>query len=125
MPANELREFGYETIDWLADYQANIDDYPVLPRVEPGDITAQLSKSPPMEGEDMGCILEDFRKIIVPGVTHWNHPAFMSYFSISSSGPGILGELLCAGLNVNAMLWKTCPSSTELEQTVMEWLRNW
>jgi aromatic-L-amino-acid/L-tryptophan decarboxylase len=123
MPPNELREFGYEAIDWLADYQANIDDYPVLPRVEPGDITAQLSKSPPMEGEDMGCILEDFRNIIVPGVTHWNHPAFMSYFSISSSGPGILGELLCAGLNVNAMLWKTCPSSTELEQTVMEWLR--
>ncbi|MFH1964845.1 MAG: aminotransferase class I/II-fold pyridoxal phosphate-dependent enzyme [Acidobacteriota bacterium] len=123
MPANELRKFGYESIDWLADYLENIDDYPVLPQVEPGDISAQLPESPPLDGEDMGSILEDFREIIIPGVTHWNHPAFMSYFSITGSGPGILGELLCAGLNVNAMLWKTCPSSTELEQTVMEWLR--
>ena len=123
MPANELRKFGYDSIDWLADYLENIDSYPVLPQISPGDITAQLAESPPEYGEDMGSILEDFRKIIIPGVTHWNHPAFMSYFSITGSGPGILGELLCAGLNVNAMLWKTCPSSTELEQTVMEWLR--
>ncbi len=123
MPANELRKFGYESIDWLVDYLENIDSYPVLPRINPGDITAQLPESPPEYGEDMGRILEDFRNIIIPGVTHWNHPAFMSYFSITGSGPGILGELLCAGLNVNAMLWKTCPSSTELEQTVMEWLR--
>ena len=123
MPIEELRKYGNESFDWLAEYFGNIDDYPVLPRVQPGDIAARLPNDPPLEGEDMGAILEDFRKIIVPGVTHWNHPAFMSYFSITGSGPGIIGETLCAGLNVNAMLWKTCPSSTELEQVVMEWLR--
>ena len=123
MPASEFRESGRWALDWLADYFENIDDFPVLPRVEPGDISRMLPSDPPREGEEMGEILEDFTRIILPGVTHWNHPGFMSYFSITGSGPGILGELLCAGLNVNAMLWKTCPSSTELEQTVMEWLR--
>lgn len=123
MPSEEFREFGREAIGWLADYQENIDEYPVLPQIQPGEIASQIPDSPPLDGEDMGQILEDFRKVILPGVTHWNHPAFMSYFSITASGPGILGELLCAGLNVNAMLWKTCPSSTELEQAVMEWLR--
>ena len=123
MPAEELGRFGKETFEWLAGYFRDIDDYPVLPRVEPGEISSRLGQDPPIQGEDMGTILEDFREIIVPGVTHWNHPAFMSYFSITGSGPGIIGETLCAGLNVNAMLWKTCPSSTELEQVVMEWLR--
>lgn len=123
MPPEEFRHFGNEVVNWLADYLENIDDFSVLPQVEPGEISNLLPGDPPLDGEDMGEILKDFKRIIVPGVTHWNHPAFMSYFSITGSGPGILGELLCAGLNVNAMLWKTCPSSTELEQTVMEWLR--
>lgn len=123
MPREEFEKYGREALEWLGEYLENIDELPVLPRVAPGEIRALLPQEPPIEGESMSDILRDFREIIVPGVTHWNHPAFMSYFSITGSGPGILGEMLCAGLNVNAMLWKTCPSSTELEQTVMEWLR--
>jgi aromatic-L-amino-acid decarboxylase len=73
----------------------------------------------------MDAILKDFRELIVPGLTHWNHPRFMAYFSISASGPGILGEMLAAGLNVNQLLWKTAPAASELEQVTLGWLRQW
>ena len=79
----------------------------------------------PEQGESMDAILADFRNLIVPGITHWNHPRFFAYFSISASGPGILGEMLAAALNVNHMLWKTSPAATELEQVTLGWLRQW
>ena len=123
MPPDEFRKYGYQLIDWIADYLANIEKYPVLPDVKPGDIRKKLPPSPPERSEGMEKILSDVDKIILPGVTHWNHPRFMAYFNSSSSGPGILAELLSAAFNTNGMLWRTNPSSAELEQHTLQWLR--
>jgi aromatic-L-amino-acid/L-tryptophan decarboxylase len=122
MDAAEFRKHGHEIIDWIADYLDNPEDYPVLSRSLPGEIRKQLPENPPEDGEPMDQILQDFRRIILPGITHWNHPRFFAYFPANNSGPSILGELLSAGLGVNAMLWQTSPAATELEETVMQWL---
>ena len=121
--ADALLEHGHHALAWLAAYLAHPERYPVLSQVKPGDIAAQLPASPPARGEPLETILQDFERVIVPGITHWNHPAFFAYFAISSSVPGIIGELLAAGLDVNGMLWKTSPAATELEQVVLDWLR--
>ena len=123
MSAEEFRRWGHHTIDWIADYLADPEKYPVLAQVEPGAIRDQLPASPPEAGEAMEAIFADLERVIVPGLTHWNHPDFFAYFAITGSGPGILGELLMAAFNVNAMLWKTSPSATELEELVLDWLR--
>ena len=119
----EFRRYGRQLIDWIADFFANIDQIPVLPGIEPGDIRKQLPQEAPEQGEAMSQILSDIDRIIMPGMTHWNHPDFHAYFSITGSGPGIFGELLSAALNINGMLWTSCPAATELEQAVMDWLR--
>src|ERR1035438_1060489 len=125
MSPEEFRAAAHRTVDWIADYLRDIRDYPVLAAVEPGALIDQLPKSGPEHGESIEAILDDFRKLIVPGVTHWNHPRFFGYFSVSASGPGILGEMLASALNVNHMLWKTGPSATELEQISLGCLRQW
>jgi aromatic-L-amino-acid decarboxylase len=125
MSPEEFRRFGYEAIDWIADYLSHPGRYPVLPRVAPGQLLDALPKSGPEQGEPMERLLDDFRRLIVPAVTHWNHPGFMAYFANTSPGPGILAELLTASLNANAMLWKTSPAATELEQAALDWLREW
>src|SRR5580658_2062603 len=125
MSPEEFRAAAHQTVDWIADYLRDIRQYPVQPNVEPGALIACLPKSGPEQGEPIEAILKDFRQLIVPGVTHWNHPRFFGYFSISASGPGILAEMLAAALNVNHMLWKTGPSATELEQISLGWLRQW
>ncbi|MBN1541034.1 amino acid decarboxylase [candidate division KSB1 bacterium] len=123
MPTEDFRRAGHALIDWIADHLSRLDKIPVLPDVRPGEIRAQLPLEAPEQGESIDDVLADVDRIIMPGMTHWNHPNFMAYFGISSSGPAILGELLSAALNVNAMLWTTCPVATELEKTVMDWLR--
>jgi aromatic-L-amino-acid decarboxylase len=123
MDAEAFRAYGHQIIDWIADYLAHPDRYPVLAQVQPGWVRDQLPKQPPDRPEPMEAILDDVNRVIVPGLTHWNHPAFMAYFAITGSGPGILGELLCSAFNVNAMLWKTSPAATELEEVVLDWLR--
>jgi len=123
MDLKEFRKYGYQAVDWIANYLANPDKYPVLAQVKPGQIRDALPRSPPEDPEAMESILKDLDQIIVPGITHWNHPAFFAYFSMTGSGPGILGEFLSAAFNVNAMLWKTSPAATELEEVVLEWLR--
>jgi len=123
MPVDEFRKFGYQLIDWVADYLTNVEKYPVLPNIKPGDIRKKLPSSPPEKSEGMEKIFSDVDNIILPGVTHWNHPGFMAYFNSSSSGPGILAELLSAAFNTNGMLWRTNPSSAELEQHTLQWLR--
>lgn len=125
MSPEEFRAAAHQAVDWIADYLRDIRDYPVTPPVEPGDLTALLPKQGPEQGEPIEKIFDDFRTLIVPGMTHWNHPRFFGYFSISASGPGILGEMLAAALNVNHMLWKTGPAATELEQVSLGWLRQW
>ena len=123
MPPEEFRAAGHKLIDWVADYLEQAERYPVLTQTAPGDIRRQLPSAAPDKPESLDAMFSDFEKIILPGVTHWNHPAFFAYFSITGSGPGILGELLSAALNVNGMLWKTCPSASELEEVVLSWLR--
>src|ERR1041385_5222500 len=123
MPAEEFRQYGHQLIDWIADFFANIGELPAFPDIQPGDIISKLPKAPPSKGEAMDEILADVDRVIMPGMTHWNHPRFFAYFTTSGSGPGILGELLSAAFNVNGMLWQACPSATELEQTTLDWLR--
>jgi aromatic-L-amino-acid/L-tryptophan decarboxylase len=118
MDLDEFRRAGRRIVDWIADYRAHPECYPVLSRCRPGEVRAQLPRAAPSEAESMECILNDFERLILPGITHWNHPAFFAYFAITGSGPGILGELLASALNVNAMLWRTSPAATELEECV-------
>jgi aromatic-L-amino-acid/L-tryptophan decarboxylase len=125
MTPDEFRAAAHQAVDWIADYLRDIRDLPVLPDVQPGALIDRLPKTGPEQGESMDAIFADFRNLIVPGITHWNHPRFFGYFSISASGPGILGEMLAAALNVNHMLWKTGPAATELEQVTLGWLRQW
>ena len=123
MNLDDFRRCGYQLIDWIADYLDHPEQYPVLSRSQPGEIEAQLPAQPPAQAESLDRILADFEEILLPGVTHWNHPGFFAYFGITGSGPGILGELLMAALNVNAMLWRTSPAATELETVTLDWLR--
>jgi len=123
MPSDEFRKYGHEIIDWIADYFKNIENNTVLPDIEPGIVKSKLPLDPPEKGESIDAVFSDFEKIILPGITHWNHPDFMAYFNSTSSGPGILAELLSAALNVNGMLWKTSPAATELEEVTLNWLK--
>ncbi len=123
MDAELFRRHGHEMVDWIADYLRDVENYPVLPNISPGQVKQQLPTRPPELGEEMSRIFADFEKIILPGVTHWNHPRFFAYFPANNSGPSILGEMLSAALGVNGMVWQSCPAATELEETVMEWLR--
>jgi len=125
MNNEEFRRYGHQVVDWMADYLENIRDYPVLPAMQPGDLVDRLPVAAPEGGESMDAILEDFEQSIVPALTHWNHPRFLAYFAVSGSPPGILAEMLIATLNVNGMLWKSCPAVTELEQVTLSWLRQW
>src|SRR5438094_8009519 len=123
MPAEEFRRFGHEIVDWIADYFEKIDELPVLAQIEPGDLKAHLPTTPPQTGESMEAILADVDRLIVPALTHWSHPSFFAYFATSTSAPGIFGELLSAAFDVKSMLWRTSPAATELEEVVLDWLR--
>ncbi len=120
---SEFAAAGHALIDWIARYLDEIDRYPVLSRAAPGDVRAALPAAPPDGPGSFAGLLQEFERSILPGVTHWNHPGFFAYFAISGSAPGILAELLTAALNVNGMLWRTSPAATELEQLVLDWLR--
>lgn len=123
MPSDEFRRWGTDAVEWIASYLDEVGDYPVLAQTPPGHLRQTLPAHAPEEGEEMGRILEDFRTVVLPGVTHWNHPSFFAYFAVTGSGPGILGELLSAALNVNAMVWRSSPAATELEEHVADWIR--
>src|SRR5450432_110699 len=122
---DEFRALAHHTVDWIADYLRDIRHYPVVSRIQPGDLIEALPKSAPETPESIHAILADFESQIIPAITHWNHPRFHAYFSVSASAPGILAEMLIAALNVNGMLWKSCPAATELEQVTLDWLRQW
>jgi aromatic-L-amino-acid/L-tryptophan decarboxylase len=120
--SDELRSALGEAAAWVSAYLESVGERPVLAQVEPGEIAARLPASPPASGEPLDTIMADFDRLILPGITHWNHPAFFAYFGITGSGPGIVGELLAGALNVNAMLWRTSPAATELEQRTLAWV---
>lgn len=123
MSKEEFKKHGYEFIDWIADYIDNIEDYDVLPKINPGDIKKQIPNSPPNAKDGFDTILDDVENKIARNLTHWNHPGFMAYFNSTSSGPGILAELLSSAFNINGMVWKSAPASVELEERMIEWLR--
>jgi len=123
MDPEAFRKEAHRIADWIADYFAAPDRYPVLSRVRPGEIRAALPSSAPEHGESFDAIFSDFERVIMPGITHWNHPGFFAYFAISGSAPGVLAEFLAAALNVQAMLWRTSPAATELEEVTLAWLR--
>jgi aromatic-L-amino-acid/L-tryptophan decarboxylase len=123
MDPEAFRKEAHRVADWIADYFAAPDRYPVLSRVRPGDIRGALPPSAPEHGESFDAIFSDFERIVLPGITHWNHPGFFAYFAISGSAPGVLAEFLSAALNVQAMLWRTSPAATELEEVSLAWLR--
>jgi aromatic-L-amino-acid decarboxylase len=122
MTPEMFRQYGRAVVDWIADYMENVESYPVLSQVEPGQIRASLPAEPPLKGESFEAMLQDVNRIIMPGITHWQSPSFFAYFPANTSGPSILGELLSAGLGVQGMLWATSPACTELETHVLDWL---
>jgi aromatic-L-amino-acid decarboxylase len=123
LPIPVFREAMHRVADLTADYLEGVGEYPVLPAIRPGELKRALPSAPPVNAETIGSILDDYEKLIEPNMTHWNHPGFMAYFAVSGSAPGILGEALCAALNVNAMLWRTGPAPTELEEVACDWVR--
>jgi aromatic-L-amino-acid/L-tryptophan decarboxylase len=120
---SDFREDGRAALDWVANYLDGIRELPVLAQVEPGEIRSALPASPPERAEPFENVLRDLDEVLLRGITHWNHPRFFGYFAISGSEPGILAELLIAGLNVNAMLWSASPAATEVEELALDWLR--
>src|ERR1017187_10889524 len=123
MDPEVYRQAAPQVADWTADYLRDVERLPVLSPVEPGTVRSALPASPPGTGESISTVLADIDRLLIPATTHWQSPGFMAYFASSGSGPGILGETLASALNVNAMLWRTAPAATELEQVTLDWLR--
>src|SRR5436190_11030193 len=125
IPADVFRKHLHQLADWIADYRENIAQRPIAPNAKPGAVLAQLDATPPETGTSFDEIFSEIERIIVPGVAHWAHPQFMSYFGCTTTSPGILAEMITAAMNVNAMTWRTSPAATELETLVLDWLRQW
>jgi aromatic-L-amino-acid decarboxylase len=119
----EFRRHAHAFVDWMADYMTGVDAYPVRAQVKPGAIAAQLPPAPPEHPETMEAIFSDFERVLMPGITHWQHPSFFAYFPANSSPPSVLAEMLTATLGAQCMLWQTSPAATELETRVLDWLR--
>lgn len=120
---SSFREDGEQALDWVASYLERLRELPVLPRVEPGEIRAALPASPPDEPEPFSSVLRDLEDVLMPGLTHWQSPRFFAYFATTGSEPGVLAELLIAGLNQVGVLWRTSPALQELEELTLDWLR--
>ena len=125
VPIAEFRKQLHELADWIADYREKIGERPISRNVQPGEILSQLERDAPEIGTPFEKIFPDINRVIVPGIAHWAHPQFMSYFGCTTTNPGILAEIITGALNVNAMTWRTAPAATELETLVLDWLRQW
>jgi aromatic-L-amino-acid decarboxylase len=123
MDTHDFRLLGHELIDWVADYREHISEYPVMSRAQPGEVAAQLPAEPPRRAEGLATISADLERVVLPGITHWNHPGFFAYFPSNSDLSSVLADLVAAGLGVQGMSWQTSPAATEVEDVVMEWLR--
>ncbi|HEX6443581.1 MAG TPA: pyridoxal-dependent decarboxylase [Streptosporangiales bacterium] len=122
MTPEEFRAYGHRVVDWIADYAERVHELPVRSQLAPGDVRAALPAHPPEQGETFDAVLADLDRVVLPGVTHWQHPSYFAYFPANASGPAILGDLLSSGLGVQGMLWATSPACTELEMVVVDWL---
>ena len=123
MDPEEFRRHAHLLVDWMADYLRDVGTLPVTPAVTPGDIRRQIPEQPPLDPEPFEALFQDFRQVVLPGMTHWNHPGWFAYFPGNNSAPSILGEMLTATLGAQCMSWVTSPAATELEQVMMDWLR--
>ncbi|OGD26109.1 MAG: amino acid decarboxylase [Candidatus Aminicenantes bacterium RBG_19FT_COMBO_65_30] len=123
MKNEDFRRAGHQFVDWIADYFENMEKYPVLSRLEPGDIKKMIPAVPPARGEAIEGIFRDFERVLLPGVSHWQHPGWFGYFPANNSPASVLGELLTAGLGAQCMVWQTSPAAAELEEVVLDWLR--
>lgn len=124
MKSDEFRKYAHQFVDWMADYMEEAEDYPVKSQVKPGDIFNQIPANAPEEGESMDAIFQDFKNVILPGITHWQSPNYYAYFTANTSPPSILAEMLTATLGAQCMKWETSPAAAELEERVMNWLRD-
>ena len=122
-PVAEFRKQLHELADWIADYREKIGERAISRNVQPGEVLSQLDRDAPEAGTSFEKIFADIDRVIVPGVVHWAHPQFMSYFGCTTTNPGILAEMITGALNVNTMTWRTAPAGTELETLVLDWLR--
>ena len=116
MPVDEFRRYGYAVVDWIAEYFEHIEEFPVLSQIEPGSLAANLPSAPPETGENFDEVLKDVDRLILPAVTHWNHPNFHGLFSTSTSSVGVFGEMLSAAFDMKAMLWRTSPASWKISK---------
>jgi aromatic-L-amino-acid/L-tryptophan decarboxylase len=122
MTPEEFRTHGHALIDWISNYVENVGDHPVASSVQPGDIRASMPEHPPAAAEPFADVLADLDRIVMPGITHWQHPSFFAYFPGNSSYASILGDLACAGLGVQGMSWVTSPACTEVETLMLDWM---
>src|SRR5262249_44357752 len=123
MNADEFRRLGHALVDWIAAYREEIEARPVMSRVKPGEIRSRLPRKPPEQGGGADELVALLDRDVMPGITHWNHPAFFAYFPSNTSYASVLGDLACAGLGVQGMSWQTSPAATEIEEVVLDWLR--
>ena len=123
MTPEEFRIHAHRFVDWMADYMADVERLPVRAQTRPGEIASALPPSPPEAGEGMEAVFADFERIVMPGMTHWQHPRFFAYFPANSSPPSVLAEMLTAALGAQCMLWQTSPAATEMETRMLDWLR--
>ncbi len=123
MKNEDFRRAGHQFVDWIAEYFEKVEEYPIVSRLEPGDIKREIPAVPPARGEAMEAIFQDFERVMMPGITHWQHPGWFAYFPANNSPASVLGELLTAGLGAQCMVWQTSPAAAELEEVVLDWLR--
>ncbi|MFL7892974.1 MAG: aspartate aminotransferase family protein, partial [Anaerolineales bacterium] len=123
MTPEEFKKYGYQIIDWIADYREKVGDYPVMSTIQPGSIRAALPQAPPESPEPFEGVIADLDELILPGVTHWNHPDYFAYFPSNASLPSVLGDLLCSGIGGIGLNWQSMPVLTEMEETVCDWMR--
>jgi aromatic-L-amino-acid decarboxylase len=123
MTPEEFKKYGYKIIDWIADYRTNISDYPVMSTVQPGTVRDSLPVTPPETPESFETVLNDLDQIILPGISHWNHPSYFAYFPSNATLSSVLGDLLCSGIGGIGLNWQSMPALTEVEEVVCDWMR--
>src|SRR5262249_43055394 len=119
MTPEEFRRYGHQIVDWIADYRARLAERPVMSPVQPGEVRALLPREPPEKSDPRGSVLAALERVVLPGITHWNHPSFFAYFPSNAGLASVLADLVSSGLGAQAMSWQTSPAATELEEAMM------